>query len=173
MLLFTLSLLWVVSCGKQSTTTPTTSGDGGTAALVDACSLITLQEAEAAAGEDLVAPEPEDQPYLGLSTCFWNSASQTSLNYVQVSVIATDAMDAALRAQGFTAKTNFEDQKATSDRIDEISGLGDSAFWTGPVTGLHVLQGDFYLTISVGLDGDAASLAACKDIAEKALSRLP
>ena len=55
-----------------------------------------------------------------------------------------------------------------------IPDLGEEAFWTGgPTGGLFVLQGDFYIRISVGgPDDDATKIRKSTALAQVVLKRL-
>jgi hypothetical protein len=146
--------------------------DAGLLAQLEASSLITKEEAEAAVGEALLEPEKSSQAAIGLSISFWSAQAPTSFNYVQVSLMTTQGLPDGLRSQGYTARQNYEETRAGIGG-EEVSGLGDTAFWGGSARGLHVLKGDIYFTIMISMSDDSQLLVVSKDLAAKALARLP
>jgi hypothetical protein len=159
------------SCGKESGGNGANAG-GAALAELEASDLITTEEAEAAVGEALLDPEISSQPALGMRLAFWSAESATSFNYVQITLMTTTGLPQELRSQGYTARKNYEDTKAGIGGTD-VSGLGDAAFWGGSARGMHVLKGDAYIIIMVGSSDSEQALVICKDLAAKALSRLP
>jgi len=67
-----------------------------------------------------------------------------------------------------------EEERTTPPK--KIEGIGEEAFWAGNRVGgaLYVLKGDVFIRISVGgADKEETKLEKSKNLAEKALSRLP
>jgi hypothetical protein len=168
-----LTLAAVAGCGKSpSTKPPMEDGKGETKKaqeLIDPRSLITEAEAEAALGEAIgeVVYDESNNP-LGQKLVCYNSAS--SYRFIQISLIQTAAMTAAVEASGQTAATIYQTTKENLD-AEEIPGFGDDAFWGTP--GLHILKGDVYLNIAVGNTDDPKNLEMAKTLAGLAVPRLP
>ena len=173
MLLTTLALLLTLGAGCSGEAEKSAPA----AAELDPCSLVTLAEAEAALGQAVQPPETRktNNP-LGQAICFYATAGEHKLRFVQLSLVRTQGMTAQMRQQGYTAARLFQDTKALVENPQEVAGLGQAAFFGGSGlkagAGLHVLQGDAYLTITVASSDGEHDLAQAKLLAAKALSRL-
>lgn len=146
-------------------------GSGSKASAVDACGLITPADAQELLGGPVKAPE---NPISGEGTAIVTSckyrAESADLNNVTLIVRRLDTQDAA--------KQDFDQfKKDTESKLsvtpDEVSGIGDAAFWIGgALNQLAVLKGRDQLLISVNNPQAASQLEASRALAGKALARL-
>ena len=149
--------LLLQACGGGDEAAP--SSASGTAAVseIDACTLVTADEAAQALG----AAAQAERPSAGnvpprLATCRYTAPRGAGLAVMTVSV-----------RQGYSdteARSGFEGTRDVLGQVENVD-LGDQAFFAAEQ--LHVLRGSTHLTIS----GDFGSAVAA-DLAERALERL-
>jgi len=138
---------------------------------LDACSLITKAEAEAAIGMVVKEPEFTEQPATGQKICFYDGTEEDiGTGFVQLSISRTADMPDNMIASGQSAKTIYYSLKDNDLDMKEIEGIGDEAYWgTG---GLYVLKEDVYFNISVGNSSVQENVEICKNLAEIVISRI-
>jgi hypothetical protein len=137
---------------------------------VNACSLVTQQEAEELLNEKLAAPREEqhlegESTRAAMSSCLFPSESQKSLSiFYRKSPIADNS------PESIQAIKNTVSGEGSS--LEEVDGVGNTAFWSN--NQLHVFEGDrSYLIITVdGLPDEEQSSEAAKKAAEIALDRV-
>lgn len=141
----------------EATDDPGDDGAGGSTDI-DACSLLTADEAALTLGADVSDGESQDQPpFVG---CLWTST--TSFDFVQVSVYQAD-------------REGLDVLYALSTTAEPVGGVGDKAQWTGVNKALEVLSGNIDLIIEVratDMSEEDAKFQAT-GLAERALGRLP
>ena len=171
-------LLFTIACGAviPETTTPTpgspvaTPASKGQAAgrAIDPCSVVTKEEAEAAAGFTLDSGQaaPQGALDLGIDGCHYEaSAGNVSVAW----------------HRGPLARAGYDRERQETDGdVQEAPGLGDQAFivvdWPG--IDVHVLRGDLVLSIGIsdyrerGLVSDEDRRASIMTLARIALGRL-
>lgn len=174
LILLTVALycLCLAACGDSQ------GKDGGEAGspTPDPCSLLRPAEAQALLGQEVgQAQSRRTHNPLGQAICLYPAKAPEAFGFVQLSLVRTQGMSAEMRGQGFNAGRLFQEAKALLDDPQEVPGLGQAAYYGGAGlkagAGLHVLQGDYYLNISVG--GQEPSLDKLKDLARAVLGRLP
>jgi len=126
---------------------------------LDACALVTREEAEAVLGASVGEPAREDTP--PIAACTYETPDFDS---VSVSVLTYD--DSAQAEEGFQIAIDIND-------FPEVPGIGDRAYDARPAFGLTVLKGRYELEVDVSLEGDEAEFEAAKDLAATAVERLP
>ena len=173
MLMAGLLLAGVMACGDDEEKAASSAGG-----VLNPCLLVSQEEAAAALGGPVKAGQLKGAANpLGQSICFYEGQSEDALRFVQISLVATQNMNDNLRESGYTAAKLFEDSKKLLGKPKAVSGLGQEAFWGGSGlkagAGLHVLAKDAYINISVASGKDQGNLKAAKQLAEKALERLP
>jgi hypothetical protein len=138
----------------KSTVTGKSSGDGSSKPPnIDACSLVTRDEADAIMGKLREAPKPA-------TTVGKEKACSYGPN--------TDGANATLRLYG---SDQWDLQKGidSEEKMTDVPGLGDEAYYTkkGTDTDLWVRKGDAVLNVngSIGIE-------KARGMAQKALSRL-
>lgn len=150
---------------------------------VDACSLLTGQEIEAIQGAapKETKPSGNSQDGLTVSQCYFLLPTAADSIVVTLTQRA-DSPDARDPKQswdeifhGEYENAKARDEEKESLRPQNISGLGNEAFWAPQRFGgaLYVLKGNSYIRISVGGAGDQANkLQKSKSLAEIVLKRL-
>jgi hypothetical protein len=141
------------------------TGRGGTSGNLDACALVTRDEAAAALGKSGGNMQASSSSQItgasGSTVCQF--IAQDGGSVAQLSVIATKTPDASASKLAFTAaKNGFKDAHP-----EDVSGVGDEAYWLPATKQLHVRSGRTYLILS----GDAP-IDAMKQLARSAVSRL-
>jgi len=135
----------------------------------DPCDLITKEEVQSLAGEQLSDPEHKDtKTPLGQKMCLYNTLSSSRL--IQISVIRTSDIEPKVKENGQSAGSIYKTTKKMLNPSEQVAGVGDDAFWAIP--GLHILKGDIYILVSVGNTNKEENLELAKRIAEKILPRL-
>ena len=139
---------------QAATTAPQTSGGD-----LDPCALVTKAEAEAIVGESL------DEPVVTitelLASCLYSTPDFDS---VSVDVLIYDREDDA--KSGFQLAIDIND-------YPEVEGIGDQAYDSRPIGDITVLKGKYELSVDVSVEGGDADFETAKDVAAKAVDRLP
>jgi hypothetical protein len=131
---------------------------------LDACALVTAREAAAALG---VAEVEADRPAAAnlpphLSTCRYQA--EQGAGVVVLTVSLRRGASAGEAAAGFAA---MREPLAAAGGVEEIGGLGETAFWSAELEQLWVLAGPSQL----GVSGDVP-LVSARALAADALLRL-
>ncbi len=135
------------------------SGDDGAAGAVDACSLVTKDEAEAALGAPVSDGEAQEFPPI------YNCRYQTEdFDILDVTVVVYDDDE--------TAEASYEMALDIND-YPEIGGLGERAYDGRPIGGVNVLQGRYELSVDVSAGESDEDFDTATGLAERAVDRLP
>jgi len=126
---------------------------------LDACELVTREEAEAVLGAPVGEPTREDVP--PISACSYDTADFDS---VSVAVVTFEDADQAEEVLQMAIDIND---------YPEISGLGDGAYDSRPIYDVTVRKGRYELSLDVSLEGGDADFEAAKGLAATAVDRLP
>jgi hypothetical protein len=126
---------------------------------VDACELVTREEAEAVLGVSVGEPTREDVPPIG--ACSYETADFDS---VSIAVVTFEDADQAEEVLQMAIDIND---------YPEISGLGDGAYDSRPIYDVTVRKGRYELSIDVSLEGGEADFETAKELAATAVERLP
>jgi hypothetical protein len=185
---------------KRSNPTATTSGSKALvkpaiqhAPKIEACSLLTMDEIHAIHGATIVDTKSSEGPggsFL-VSQCYYASAEPN----LSVSLAITQPNPAFENSPRDYWNQTFGPYRLTGEKETEregegkgkeeeekaippkkVDGVGEEAFWAGNRVGgaLYVLKGNVFFRISVGGPGDeSVKLEKSKQLAQKALSRLP
>lgn len=143
-----------------------------TAAVVKACALLTAADIARVQGEE-PAKVRESAPRPDASHCLFalpTAAKSLSLEVTQGPRVAqlADRMREAAEVESEEAGEHEE------PAIERVPGLGDEAWWAGPLAGLYVRRGKTLLRIAVGgEESKEAKLSKLRLLVSKALSRLP
>lgn len=161
------------ACGDSPEKAELKGGDA-----LNPCNLITQEEAaQALGGAVKPARLQEAANPLGQSICYYEGQASDAVRFVQISLVTTANLSPSLRESGYGADKLFHDSKKLLGQPQEVNGLGQEAFWGGSGlkagAGLHVLGKEAYLNITVASGDEKRDLEAAKDLAEKALDRLP
>jgi hypothetical protein len=126
---------------------------------IDPCALVTKAEAEAIVGESL--DEPLETITELLVSCLYSTPDFDSVN---VDVLIYDSEDNA--ESGFQLALDIND-------YPEVDGIGDRAYDSRPIGEITVLKGKYELSVDVSVEGGDADFETAKDVAAKAVDRLP
>ena len=183
---FSASLLLSVACGGGDDDASSDAGDDvatsttaaetkdtapdAKGAKFDPCELLTAAELEELAGEKMDGGDPAiAQGPMGITLCTWGATSERSLTIAQVSVVREQDFADQLKSQKYTAKKLFEDEKALHSGVQDVAGIGQSAYRVGNV--LNVLYDGMTVSVSLGKQGvETETLVA---MASKAVPRIP
>lgn len=154
-----------VSNKEQSANSGRRSGD-----KLDACALLTKEDAESFLGEPVGAPATTHTEAMG-----------NTVNQCRYSASAGNKRVGLLLRQAGTAEDAAKIFKQARDASKELSGaepqtidgLGETAYWTGGnLKQLNVLQGDAWLIITASPGNGADPLEASKNVSRKILARM-
>jgi len=133
------------------------AGDAEPSAPIDACALITRDEATAVLGAATREPIRGDTP--PVSSCAYRTED---FDVVSVSVITYRDNAEAEYVHQFAIDTN---------NYPEIGGLGDRAYNAQPIGDVTVLVGQYELGVDVS--GPENELEIARELAKTALGRMP
>lgn len=143
------------------------------AAVIKACALLTAADIASVQGEK-PAKVREERPRRDMSRCFFalpTAAKSVSLEVTRGERVAqfADRLRVAAETEGEEAAAEHEDPA-----VELVPGVGDEAWWAGPVGGLYVRRGDVLLRVAIGgEEGKEAKLGKLRLLVSKALARLP
>jgi hypothetical protein len=163
-------------------------------AKIDACALLTSKEIEAVQGEPLKETKLSGQSTGGfsMSQCFFTLPTFTNSISLLVAQKGEDSSAQDPReffrerfhekAKGEKEREREREKKKAGEEEEEegtppqqITGVGDEAYWTGSRVGgaLYVLKGHSYVRISIGGPADQATkIKKTKALAAKVVARL-
>jgi hypothetical protein len=160
----------LAACGGGASD-PETEVEGPPPAPINACNLLTFEEARIIAGEPVAALSSTLDDAVGRdpSQCMYNAGTLEAPRFLGINVRQFPSAR--------VAKRTFESSKSYLDnlgggRLVEVPGLGEGAVWVGArIQQLHVLRGPVVLVItSQGRQGQ--DLEAAKKIAAQAVKRM-
>ncbi|MEW5912954.1 MAG: hypothetical protein AB1814_10390 [Thermodesulfobacteriota bacterium] len=137
-----------------------------------ACDILTQADAQGVLGQNVKSAMSRGPNAIGQSICFYEVTKGTAVRYVQLSLtLPPPAMRKNMNAAQLFAQT-----KASVQGAQSVPGVGDKAFWGGSGlkagAGLHVLKGDYYLTVDVASGDPARNLDQAKKLAAELIKRL-
>ncbi len=158
----------LLACGSPSTEVTPQPPD--TRRLINACLLLTPEEADEAAGHsvDMLASPLDVTIGVDAVKCSYGELGPP-LKLVSIEV---------RRLPGKRSRAAHEGSEATMRRlavgqVEPIAGLGDGAFWAGGrVQQLHAVRRDLLVLVTVELGDEAKRRAAAETIVRRALERL-
>ncbi len=126
---------------------------------VDPCELLSADEVEDVLGGPVGEPTLDDSAYPLVSCSF---ATEDAAYSVDVMLYSGEREE---------VEALFEYNR---EEFEEVEGVGEAAYWAAePFSQIEVLQGNYEVAISVYAPGEESHLEAAKDLAKKALDRLP
>lgn len=150
-------------------TPPSPAAAAPAVAALDACTLLTQQEVEAAGGRK--ALQPRGQLMAELSTCEWGDpeapkmGEQPLIDVVELSLFS--GSNAFYAGPAEQVREVFRTARRNTSSDEPVTGLGEDGWWDGGT--LHVLQATYMLEVTV----DPPSREAAETLARAALARLP
>lgn len=159
----------LAGCGGASDSQP--QAEATPTAPINACALLTFDEAHAIAGEPVAALSSTLDDAVGRVPyqCVYNAGTLEAPRLLGIEVRQSPSARVAKRT--FEASKSYLDNLG-GGKLVEVPGLGEGAVWVGGrIQQLHVLQGNVVLLItSQGQPGK--DLEAAKKIAAQAVERL-
>jgi hypothetical protein len=147
------------------TDTPSRAGKSAEE-LVDPCGLLSRTEAEQLAGEPFKDAERKENKVVGQKFCLYDAAGENSFRLFQIGITQQAFMPDSSRspkAMYRALRENFPDAV-------KVEGVGDDAFIAPP--GLHVLSGEYYISIAVGNSSNPGNRKILKAAGVKAVENL-
>lgn len=138
--------------------------------LIDPYSLISKEDAQQLINETLKDPEKTENKVVGLKICFFKPTNQESFKFFQVSLSQKAFMSKEVLESGQNPKTIYESTKGFSEKPLMVDGIGDEAFIAPP--GIHILKGDYYITIAIGNSEMEENRKILKEAGKKAMENL-
>ena len=125
------------------------------AGIPEPCSLITKEEAEAILGEAVKAPRTGKVVGMaeGVKCEYFTAApiaKRGGTGMVKLTMFTKDTLGGGL----FSSPENYFERRFKASnkagaKLEEISGLGEQAYWDSKSNVLHILAKDMYLLLSV------------------------
>ncbi len=160
--------------GATAVATPSAVIEEGTPSVeIDPCTLLTLEEAQDAAGSGLEVKKGvvfPDSPARDLAICNFVSSDKAKGVSIGVKTFASEE-EAASHISSRVGNL----KRLPDTRVEEVAGVGDDAFWLSSVNTVLLREGPVYVEVaaSLGLSGGDANREAIKALAEKVLARVP
>lgn len=139
---------------------------------VDACSLVTKEEVEAAIGHKVLAAE-KDEP---ANSCYFGDPEAGMEDGQAISQLVTVTVFAATGGEirdgvAAPARDAFEAAKKNAASVQAINDLKDEAYWDEVMGSIHVVKGSY--SIEINISSENPTLAAARKLADKVLAKLP
>lgn len=115
------------------------------AKIFEPAMLITKEDAKVLTGVSFGECTTKEEPRVGLKLCVYEKDGA----FLQVGLSQLAFMDKKTREGGTTPQSIFKTTKSAMQDPAKIDGVGDDNFLMPP--GLHILKGQYYLTVSFGL----------------------
>ena len=151
------------------------SGEGGAGrvAPIDACTLLTADDAAALLGAPVEKPVASRHP-LPVSGHSSRCAYLTSRPPLRVVNLLVEQLATAREAQRAYEQTRSISKIVSGTLPEDIPNLGDRAFWEGgSIVKLHVLKGNLWLVIGCSLGPGLDQEGPARATAVKVLAHLP
>lgn len=137
--------------------------------LIEPGMLISMEEAEKFTGSLMKDAEKTENKVVGQKICFYNPKNEDS-RFLQISIQQKAFMSKSLLDAGETPKTIYETTKKNFEKAVQVDGIGDDAFIAPP--GIHILKGEYYITVGVGNSDDETNRGILKEVGKKAVENL-
>jgi hypothetical protein len=145
------------TAGAPATPPQASSGE------IDACTLVSKAEVEAAIGTTVLDPKPQQFP--NLSSCDFNDPATPVFRLASVTVVTEPSGDGA--------RSLFDLGKSNANDPQTIDGIGEDAYWDETLSTLDTLKGKYEVSVSVSPGEGVDKLTAAKAIAAKVVANLP
>jgi hypothetical protein len=142
-----------------SKATPAAQSSSPATVEIDPCALVTKAEAEAVLG----APSGEPETYFDSERASCRYETSSGLDVVSVGVTIYESEEDAEDSFQFALDVN---------RYPEVGGIGDRAYQS-PINDITVLTGRYELSVDVTVKGGDADFPEARELAAKAVARLP
>jgi hypothetical protein len=168
-------LVWLGGCKGDSPSSEAPPGapapptaPAAPSAPLSACTLLTVEEASAIIGE--AVDEPHESGSGGaVSNCNWTAHSASGQG---LGLLVRQAYSDHEAARVYT-EAIAQSKSLSNVEPQEVVGIGDKAYWAGGnLNQLNVFKGRYWLIIMAMVQEKEPQTVA-KQVAEKALERLP
>jgi hypothetical protein len=136
-----------------------------------ACDYLSKDEVESVMGVAVGEVERQAANPLGQSLCFFDIPAGMKLRFAQVQMVRS-----AWASHNWNARSLFENNMGYLSDKQEISGVGEKAYWGGSGmklgAGLHVLQKDVYFTVDAASGDEQVNLQKAKELAARVLANI-
>jgi len=132
--------LTLTACGSDESPTETASVE------IDPCAVVTAADVEqvlSVANSEADRPSEANNEYL--ATCRYVAPEGQGLKVITVMVTSPEY-----------GRAGFETAKEQPFESEDVTGVGDDAFWMSDLNTLHVLGGDVHISISGDVDLEQA-----------------
>lgn len=140
----------------------------------NACTYLVKSEVASVLGVAVSDGEAQPANPLGQSVCFFPVADKLPMRFAQLQMVRDQW--AARASSRWTAATLFANNMGFLDNLQEVTGLGEKAYWAGSGmkmgAGLHVLSRDAFFTVQVAIGSDDDNLAKARALAAIVLNKL-
>jgi len=141
-------------------TTPSFSGEE------HACDYLSKDEVKMVMGVDIGEVKHQPANPMGQSVCFFDIPSDTAVRFAQLQMFRTGW---GKKVGQWDAPSLFKNNMSYLDSLQEISGIGEKAYWGGSGlklgAGLHVLYKDTYFTVQAATGDPDGNLEKAKALA--------
>jgi len=174
-----ISIMGLAGCGDPKTvesknasdTKPAANSGKGSAGKLDACALLTKEDAESFLAEPVGTPATTHTEAMGntVTQCRYSVPSGNN----RVGLLLRQASTAEEAAKIFRQARDASKELSGADP-KVIDGLGESAYWIGGnLQQLNLLKGDAWLIITARTGNGTDPLEASKSVSRKILARMP
>ncbi len=135
-----------------------------------------LSKDQVATVMDAAVGEIEKQPAnpMGQNICFFDIPAGMTMRFAQLQMVRSPW--AAAAGTNWDAGSLFENNMSFLSDLQEISGIGEKAYWGGSGmkmgAGLHVLRGDSYFTIQATAGDEQDNLRKATELAALVLANI-
>jgi hypothetical protein len=139
-----------------------------------ACDYLTKDQVATVMGNDVGEMERHEPNPMGQNICFFDIPAGTKMRFAQLQMVRSAwAADAGTN---WNARSLFENNMSFLSDLQEISGVGETAYWGGSGmkmgAGLHVLYGDTYFTVQAATGDEQNNLQKAKELAGLVLAHI-
>ncbi|OQX08063.1 MAG: hypothetical protein BWK76_24035 [Desulfobulbaceae bacterium A2] len=131
-----------------------------------ACDYLSKNEVKMVMGVDIGEVKHQPANPMGQSICFFDIPSDTVVRFAQLQMFQTGW---GKRVGQWDAPSLFKNNMSHLDSLQEISGIGEKAYWGGSGlklgAGLHVLYKDAFFTVQAATGDPAGNLEKAKALA--------
>jgi hypothetical protein len=126
------------------------------------CSLLSKSEVEKIIGKKVL--DPKDEKMANLYTCTYGDPEFPTVSQLLILTVLVFTKHSDATEVWETAKSN-------AASVEEVSKLGDAAYWDKILSTLWIVNGNYEISFDVG--SDEGGLDSAKKLAAKVLERLP
>jgi hypothetical protein len=166
-----LAALLLAGCADQPPTDAAAPTPRDDRKLINACLLLTPEEADEAAGKavDMLASPLDVAIGVDSVKCAYGDLGPP-LRLVSVEV---RRLPSAERARAAFSGSEATMRRLAVGKVESVPGLGEAAFWAGGnVQQLHARRGEFLVLAAVELGEETKRKAAAEAIVRRALERI-